>query len=91
MPNVLSKGISSRKVLQKLLHYRKNSIEEIINENNNINNNINSKNYSNLSGINSSSTLPVPPPVLEDDENENYDFDFEYASAPRGLIDTLIM
>jgi hypothetical protein len=87
MPNVLSKGISSRKVLQKLLHYRKNSIEEITNENNNIN----SKNYSNLSGINSSSTLPVPPPVLEDDENENYDFDFEYASAPRGLIDTLIM
>jgi hypothetical protein len=87
MPNVLSKGISSRKVLQKLLHYRKNSIEEITNENNNIN----SKNYSNLSGINSSSTLPFPPPVLEDDENENYDFDFEYASAPRGLIDTLIM
>jgi hypothetical protein len=87
MPNVLSKGISSRKVLQKLLHYRKNSIEEITNENNNIN----SKNYSNLSGINSSSTLPIPPPVLEDDENENYDFDFEYASAPRGLIDTLIM
>ena len=89
MPNVLSKGTASRKVLQKLLHYRKNSIEEITNENSDIN----SKNYNNLSGINSSSTLPVPPPIIEDDENdtENYDFDFEYASAPRGLIDTLIM
>ena len=89
MPNVLSKGTASRKVLQKLLHYRKNSIEEITNENSDIN----SKNYNNLSGINSSSSLPVPPPIIEDDENEteNYDFDFEYASAPRGLIDTLIM
>ena len=90
MPNVLSKGIASRKVLQKLLHYRKNSLEENIQENGTLNN----KNYNNSSGINGSSSLPVPPPVnIEeiDNENENYDFDFEYASAPRGLIDTLIM
>ena len=79
IPNVLSKGVSARKILQKLLRYRCDSDDGD-----------NQSTHVTQSGIRSSGILPVPV-LLDEDTEEGEDSNYDYSSAPRGLIDTLVM
>lgn len=85
IPNVLSKGIMARKVIQKLLKFRCDSFaadsdvdncENIFRESH--------------SGIGGTGSLPLSASQNVGDEDDDV-FDFDYSSSPRGLIDTLIM
>lgn len=87
IPNVLSKGIMAKKIIQKLLKFRCDSFAAENDEDNceNI-----FRESSSSSGISGPGSLPLSASQNIVDEDEDV-FDFDYSSSPRGLIDTLIM
>ena len=89
IPNVLSKGIMAKKIIQKLLKFRCDSFAAE-NDEDNCDNIFREFSSSSSSGISGPGSLPLSASQNVVDEDDDV-FDFDYSSSPRGLIDTLIM